>query len=274
MKSNLSLNKSLILVAGICSMVFTPAFSDTTGKAVEEEILASACTNDAPAACQQACIGNGQGKGPAFARGAKGGNQGKFGNGRRGNQRHQGMRKQCNQGSCMINGSLEKASADLSEDEVEGLQLMREEEKLAHDVYVQMHELHGDQPFSNISQAEERHTNAVLFLMKKYEVADTGNSSPGKFNNPELQELFDKLVALGSQSREAAFVVGVIIEEMDIADLDRALSTTENPDLIQVFGNLRRGSGNHLNAFQRNLSRVSNDPSAAYNSLREQLNKA
>lgn len=166
------------------------------------------------------------------------------------------------------------AEPKLSSDEIEGLQLMREEEKLAHDVYVHLHELYGDQPFCNISQAEERHTNAILYLMKKFEVVDEGSSVPGKFNNPQLQDLHDKLIALGSESREAAFAVGILIEETDIADLDDAISKTSNPDLIQVYKNLRRGSGNHLNAFQRNLSRVSSNPTKAYKAISERLQKA
>jgi hypothetical protein len=39
---------------------------------------------------------------------------------------------------------------------------MREEEKLAHDVYMTLYEKWGQQIFKNIAASEETHTNAVL----------------------------------------------------------------------------------------------------------------
>lgn len=164
-------------------------------------------------------------------------------------------------------------SSELSSEESTSLQLMREEEKLAYDVYCQMYNLYKDRPFSNISSAEQRHTNAVLGLMKNYKVEDEGNSKPGKFNDQKLQTLYDHLIELGKTSREMAFVVGVIVEETDIADLDASLKATTKSDLTQVFENLRSGSYRHLNAFQSNLKHVSSDPDAAYKMAMDSLKK-
>ena len=44
-------------------------------------------------------------------------------------------------------------------------------------------------------------------------------------------------------------LVGVDIENLDIADLDQRLAQTDNGDLQQVYANLRSGSTNHLRAF-------------------------
>lgn len=139
---------------------------------------------------------------------------------------------------------------------------MREEEKLAYDVYSHLFTIHKDRPFSNISSAESRHTNAILGLMQTYGVKDPGSSQQGKFHNPELQALHDTLITLGESSREMAFMVGVIIEETDIADLDASISNTSNPDLIRVYENLRAGSYRHLNAFRSGLERLSDNPEA------------
>ncbi len=163
--------------------------------------------------------------------------------------------------------------SSLTDAEIASLQLMREEEKLAYDVYNHLYTLYKDRPFSNISSAEERHTNAVIWLMEQYGVADTGNRQPGKFNNAELQALYDKLIELGEQSREMAFVVGVIIEETDIADLDESITATANEDLLRVFKNLRSGSYRHLNAFQSGLRRVSKDPESAHKQAMESISK-
>ena len=154
--------------------------------------------------------------------------------------------------------------SQLTAEEAASLQLMREEEKLAYDVYTHLYKIYQDRPFSNISSAEKRHTSAILGLMKTYGVDDLGNSRPGKFNNPDLQALYDKLIALGESSREMAFVVGVIVEETDIADLDESIEATDNLDLTRVFENLRAGSYRHLNAFQSWLKHLSKDPDAAH----------
>lgn len=169
-------------------------------------------------------------------------------------------------------------SSGLSSEEASSLQLMREEEKLAYDVYCHLYDRYKDRPFSNISSAEQRHTNAIIWLMENYNVEDKGNSNPGKFNDPKLQALYDHLIELGETSREMAFVVGIIVEETDIADLNESLEATSNHDLTRVFENLRAGSYRHLNAFQSNLKHVSKDPDAAYKkgmaSLRKLTNPA
>lgn len=162
---------------------------------------------------------------------------------------------------------------ELTSEEKSSLQLMREEEKLAYDVYSHLYVIYKDRPFANISSAEEKHTNTVLWLMEKYGVEDKGSSLQGKFNNSKLQALYDKLIELGESSREMAFAVGVIVEETDIADLDDSLKNTNNPDLIRVFKNLRAGSYRHLNAFQSWLDSLSENPEATHEKVMEAIRK-
>lgn len=76
--------------------------------------------------------------------------------------------------------SAEKLHQNLSEyplglislEEKNGLLLMREEEKLAHDVYLKFEEKYGRNIFRNIGAAESRHMQAVLVLLDRYDIAD------------------------------------------------------------------------------------------------------
>lgn len=146
------------------------------------------------------------------------------------------------------------AASPLSEKEKAGLQLMREEEKLAHDVYSVLFEKWQLRPFSNISQSETRHFEAVGYLLETYKLEDPAYNQPGKFRNNELAELYDSLVARGSESLLAALEVGAFIEEVDIKDLQELLDTKPEKQIAEVYENLLWGSKNHLRAFTRNLS--------------------
>ena len=142
------------------------------------------------------------------------------------------------------------APASLSAEEAAGLQFMREEEKLAHDVYVTLGEAWRLRVFDNIASAEQQHTNTVAGWLDDYHISDPAVGNPlGKFTNPELQALYDKLVAEGKQSVADALKVGAAIEEIDILDLQERMDATTNAGLDRLYGNLKSGSENHLRAF-------------------------
>jgi len=141
-------------------------------------------------------------------------------------------------------------AAGLSDVEKEHLLLMREEEKLARDVYQALNAKWNNQKFSNISKSEQQHMDSLKVLLDKYGLADpTAGKKPGEFTNKKLQGLYTELVQKGSRSLSDALAVGVEIEKLDIADLEEALSKTTNSDLTFVYKNLLRGSKNHLEAF-------------------------
>jgi len=141
------------------------------------------------------------------------------------------------------------AVEDLTETEVDGLIYMREEEKLARDLYLALYEQWGLPLFQNIAGSEQTHTDAVKHLLDVYGIADPAEDTAGIFTNPDLQALYDELIATGSRSLADALKVGAAIEEIDILDLRAALEEATNPEVRQVYENLLKGSENHLRAF-------------------------
>jgi len=157
-------------------------------------------------------------------------------------------------GSATVPGIVFADPDTLDATEVAELQFMREEEKLARDVYRVMFAEWGQQIFANISESEQRHTDAVAGMMEKYGVEDpVTDDSTGVFVDPELQALYDDLVEKGLDSRQAGLMVGALIEEVDMVDLEEAIHATDNPDIQELYGNLLRGSRNHLRAFVKTL---------------------
>ena len=149
---------------------------------------------------------------------------------------------------------LPASDAELSAAEIEALLYMREEEKLAHDVYLALYERWGLPIFLNISQSEQSHTDSIKVLLERWNLADPASSQMGVFTNPELQALYNELVARGEQSISEALKTGAAIEEIDILDLENDLAIVVQPDIQQVFQNLLQGSYNHLRAFVSNLN--------------------
>ncbi len=157
-------------------------------------------------------------------------------------------------GSGLGQTALLAAPGELSAEESAALLYMREEEKLAHDVYVTLYAQWGLPLFQNISQSEQAHTDAVKALLDRYGLSDPALGDVGVFTNPDLQALYNDLVAQGSASLADALKVGAAIEEIDILDLQEDLSLTDNADIQQIFTNLLNGSYNHLRAFVTTLN--------------------
>ncbi len=144
----------------------------------------------------------------------------------------------------------------LSADEKQILLEMRQEEKLAHDVYFTLYSKWNVPVFNNIAKAEAVHTQRVKELLAKYDIADPVNDTEiGKFADQKYTDLYNQLVAKGSQSLQDAYIVGATIEDLDIHDLDQALAKTDNDDIKLVFNNIKHASYNHMRAFTRHLDR-------------------
>ena len=147
-------------------------------------------------------------------------------------------------------------TVSLTPAEEDCLTYMREEEKVARDVYLFLYEKWQSRVFKNIAASEQTHMDAVKTLLDRYGIADpAAGKEVGEFTNPNLQALYDELIDAGSVSLVDALEVGVAIEETDIADLTAAIASTTHNDIKTVYGNLLLGSLNHSDAFIANLAK-------------------
>ncbi len=146
-------------------------------------------------------------------------------------------------------------SVDMTEKTQEWLLLMREEEKLARDVYRTLGDTYNLRVFANIEKAEQQHMDAVWELLKSYTIQDPiVDDSLWKFTNDTLQKLYNDLVEKWSKSIDDAIQVGIEIEELDIADLERLVADLdESTDIYKTYQYLLDWSKRHLDAFQRQI---------------------
>ena len=146
---------------------------------------------------------------------------------------------------------------NLSKEETQYLIKMREEEKLARDVYLSLAKDYRLPIFRNIARSERFHMYLIGVLLRKYDIADPlkGNKKVGSFKSEEFKKLYEELVAQGKKSLVDALKVGATVEELDIKDLRDALKVTDNRDIRVVYQNLMKASRNHLRAFVRVLKR-------------------
>lgn len=168
------------------------------------------------------------------------------------NMRSAGMSKQVT--ANRYTQSSTASYVTLNSSEASTLQYMLEEEKLAHDIYVKMYEKWGVSIFDNISKSESKHQSQVASAATYYGVADARTNTVGVFTNTDLQKLYDTLLAKGLSSQTNAYEVGKLIEEQDIADLQKAISESNSSYLDGVYGRLLNGSQNHLRAFNSQLA--------------------
>ncbi|MGA1559099.1 MAG: DUF2202 domain-containing protein [bacterium] len=141
----------------------------------------------------------------------------------------------------------------LNEAEEAGILQLREEEKLARDVYTLLEEKWGLSAFSQIKPSEQKHMDAVAKLINRYDLLDPAQESIGIFENQKISSLFETLMTKGEQSEVDALQVGMTVEDVDIYDIDAILSKNDNQDIQVVFTNLRNGSIKHLQRFYTDL---------------------
>lgn len=142
----------------------------------------------------------------------------------------------------------------LSVEELNSLAFLREEEKLAMDVYITLYNKWGVKIFDNISKSENSHMSLVLSLLTKYDLPDpVGSNTVGIFKNTNLQALYNQLVLEGNKSPLNAYIVGATIEDLDLFDIKMALLKIDNQDIRYVFDILAKGSRNHMRSFYKNI---------------------
>ena len=174
--------------------------------------------------------------------------------------------------SALASKGGKNADFSLDRNEAAHLTFMREEEKLARDVYLSFAEMYPEQEvFATIAtQSEQTHTDTMRDKLAQYDLPDpnpdTNNlpESIGVFTGEEwgwyFNETFTKLIQMGSNSELDALYVGAFIEELDMHDIADCphvmiesgysdpcgLEYTDERALINAYRSLIDGSENHL----------------------------
>jgi hypothetical protein len=170
--------------------------------------------------------------------------QGRGGGGRGGGNRGSGGGTQ----------TLPVATTPLDDNEKEDILFMREEEKLARDVYLTLSDMYDVAVFGNIARSEQQHMDRMKALVDAYDLQDpVVDDSVGAFTNSELQGLYTDLIEQGGEGLLEALAVGALIEEIDIQDLQLSIAESDQSDADFVYERLLRASFNHLRAFVRNI---------------------
>jgi len=159
------------------------------------------------------------------------------------------------------------------------LEFMREEEKLARDVYMELGAMYPKHRiFGKIDDSEQKHTNAVKAMINKYGLDDPNtNDNVGVFTGEDygwyFAEKFKLLVERASISELEALYVGAFIEELDMMDINQCPKVivetdngiddvsqcgriyTDNADVANLYASLLDGSDSHLEGYVRNIEK-------------------
>ncbi len=151
------------------------------------------------------------------------------------------------------NDIVTQSTTQLTQQEIDDLLFLREEEKLARDVYLFSYDKYAETIFNSISQSEQQHMNSVLTLLNTYGIADPASSERGVFKNQTLQSLYNDLTTQSDISLLEALKVGATIEDLDLNDIHEDESNTTKEDIINVYEKLSCGSRNHLRSYTSQL---------------------
>ena len=167
----------------------------------------------------------------------------------------------------------------LDSNEQAHLIFMREEEKLARDVYQTLGTLYPDSViFGKIDDSEQTHTTAVKTMLEKYGVDDPNtNDNVGAYTGEDygwyFTEKYHLLVERASISELEALYVGAFIEELDMMDINQCPQVivetdndindvsecgkiyTDNADIVKLYTSLLDGSDSHLEGYVKNIEK-------------------
>jgi hypothetical protein len=143
----------------------------------------------------------------------------------------------------------------LTDQEKTDLLFLREEEKLARDVYLYAFDKYNFEVFQQIAGSEQVHMDEVKVLLDKYELEDPASVDKGVFNDAILQNLYNQLIAMTDTSLVGGLTAGMIIEDMDMADIGNFEANTTITDILDVHEFLKCTSRNHMRYFYMDLTK-------------------
>jgi len=153
-----------------------------------------------------------------------------------------------------------EAAVKLTAAEGSHLRFIREEEKLARDIYNVLGVKWELRIFAKIAESEQRHTDAVRLVIEKYGITDPAKATlPAVFADKKLQELYAALLVKGESSSLEALKVGALTEEKDIFDINEAVKETVKADILELYSYLKDGSSTHLRGFMAQIRAAGGD---------------
>jgi hypothetical protein len=157
-------------------------------------------------------------------------------------------------------GKPVSTTVTLTDEQLDTLVFIYQEEKVARDTYITLGDIYSNQTvFASIQESEQEHIDKAEGLCDTYGADTSGinEKKVGEFVVPVLQELYDTLIAQGSQSELSALMVGEYVEITDIDDLEHAEIGMPS-DVVNTYENLKEGSYSHLAAFRDAIDAYNN----------------
>jgi hypothetical protein len=140
--------------------------------------------------------------------------------------------------------------------EVEGILFIREEEKVARDLYQSLYDEFNLTVFTDLARSEQSHMDSIKIPIDKYGLKDPVIEERGVFTNQTLTQFYDDLLDSGKQSEEDALKSAATFEEISIIDLEKELNATQNEEVRVIYEGLLAGSRKHLRSYVRDLQDV------------------
>ncbi len=156
------------------------------------------------------------------------------------------------EGVMVLEGGAEKpatSSTALTVGESEGIKFIREEEKVARDLYQSFYNDTALGIFQDTARSEQSHMDSVTVLLDEYHLQDPVQEAKGVFLNRSLQVTYDLLLAQGKTSADDALKASATFEEISIMDLEKQIENTDKEDIRTVYNGLLAGSDKHLRSY-------------------------
>lgn len=152
----------------------------------------------------------------------------------------------------------------LSADEIEFLFAIREDEKVARDLYAVFAALYPASPqIAKIKTAEDSHIACIEAVLDYYEISYPAMTPAGVFKDAERQALYDELAGQGTTLLEA-YAAMAALEEESVWAYKSVQNEIANENISLVITNMIKASSNHLKTVVRQLMTLGGTYTPAY----------
>jgi len=143
----------------------------------------------------------------------------------------------------------------LSNQEIDGMLYLVENEKLLCDFFTVMYEKHNLPLFNQLALNEQKHLTMLSVKIDRYDLENPADQKPeGQYVNPELQGYYDQLVEHGNSGVYTALIGAIQKIEKDVVDIPVIISGFEgNDDVVQVISGILFESQDNLATLRAEL---------------------